>query len=193
MKIDNMISRLLAFSLLILFSPVLLLAFLLIVLEDGFPVFFKQQRVGKNKKLFWIYKFRTMKRDTPNVAKHLLQDPSAFHLRCGSFIRDFSIDELPNLINILKGEMNFIGPRPALYNEYEFIELRARAGVNALKPGLTGWAQVNGRDYLANEEKCQFDKEYLDKKSMAFDLKILLMSFSAVAAPILLRLKRKSK
>ena len=191
MKIDNMISRLLAFSLLILFSPVLLLAFLLIVLEDGFPVFFKQQRVGKNKKLFGIYKFRTMKRDTPNVAKHLLQDPQKFHLKSGSFIRDFSIDELPNLINIIKGEMIFIGPRPALYNEYEFIEMREKAGVNKLKPGLTGWAQVNGRDYLANEEKYQFDKEYLDKKSMAFDLKILLMSFRVVAAPILLRLKRK--
>lgn len=187
-----MLTRFLALIFLIIFSPILLIAALMICVEDGAPVFFRQQRVGKDQKLFWIYKFRTMKKDTPNVAKHLLQDPKVFHLRCGSLIRDFSIDELPNLINILKGDMNFIGPRPALYNEYEFIEMREKAGVNRLKPGLTGWAQVNGRDFLKNEEKCRFDKEYFDNRSFAFDIRIIMMSFKAVANPILLRFTRKS-
>ena len=182
-----MISRIFAFILLLTFSPILLLASLFIALEDGLPIFFRQQRIGKDKKIFWIYKFRTMKRGTPNVAKHLLQNPAAFHLKSGSFIRDFSIDELPNLINILKGDMNFIGPRPALYNEYEFIQMREVAGVNTLKPGLTGWAQVNGRDFLTNEDKCRYDIEYLEKKSFLFNLKILYLSFSAVLKPIINR------
>lgn len=187
-----MLTRLVALVFLIILSPIMLAAALMIFLEDGGPVLFRQQRVGQDRNLFWIFKFRTMKKGTPNVAKHLLQDPKVFHLRCGSLIRDFSIDELPNLINILKGDMNFIGPRPALYNEYEFIEMREKAGVHRLKPGLTGWAQVNGRDFLKNEEKCSYDKEYLDNKSLAFDLRIILMSFKAVANPILLRFLRKS-
>jgi O-antigen biosynthesis protein WbqP len=185
-----MISRFVALVLLIMLSPILLMTALIIFLEDGSPIYFRQQRVGRNKKLFWIYKFRTMKRDTPNVAKHLLEDPSTFHLKYGSLIRDFSIDELPNLINILKGEMNFIGPRPALYNEYELIDLREKAGINELKPGLTGLAQVNGRDFLANEGKCKYDQEYLEKRSFLFDLKIIYCSFIVVARPILLKLKR---
>ncbi len=185
-----MFSRFLSLLLLIIFSPILILTALFIYFEDGSPIFFKQQRVGLNKKLFWIYKFRSMKNDTPNVSKQTLLDPSAYYLKCGSFIRDFSIDELPNLINILKGEMNFIGPRPALYNEFEFIEMREQAGINSLKPGLTGWAQVNGRDYLLNESKCRYDKEYLDNKSFLFNLKILLLTFWAVAKPIYIWFKR---
>ena len=185
-----MFSKFLSLLLLIIFSPILILTALFIYFEDGSPIFFKQQRVGLNKKLFWIYKFRSMKNDTPNVSKQTLLDPSSYYLKCGSFIRDFSIDELPNLINILNGEMNFIGPRPALYNEFEFIEMREQAGINSLKPGLTGWAQVNGRDYLINESKCRYDKEYLDNKSFLFNLKILLLSFWAVAKPIYIWFKR---
>ncbi len=186
-----MFSKFLSLLLLIICSPILILTALFIYFEDGCPILFKQQRVGLNKKLFWIYKFRSMKNDTPNVSKQTLQDPSAYYLKCGSFIRDFSIDELPNLINILKGEMNFIGPRPALYNEFEFIEMREQVGVNTIKPGLTGWAQVNGRDYLTNELKCKYDKDYLDKKNFIFNLKILLVTFWAVAKPIYIWLKRQ--
>ncbi len=186
-----MFSRFFSFSLLILFSPILILASLIIFIEDGFPIIFKQQRVGLNRKIFWIYKFRSMKKNTPNVSKESLQDPSSCYLNCGLFIRDFSIDELPNLINILKGEMNFIGPRPALYNEYELINKREQLGVNNLKPGITGWAQVNGRDYLTNEIKCKYDKEYLDRKSILFNFKIILLTFWAVAKPIYMYFKRK--
>ena len=188
-----MFSRFLSLLLLIIFSPILILTALFIYFEDGSPIFFKQQRVGLNKKLFWIYKFRSMKNDTPNVSKQSLQDPSSYFLKCGLFIREFSIDELPNLINILKGEMNFIGPRPALYNEFEFIEMREQAGVNLLRPGLTGWAQVNGRDYLTNEIKCRYDKEYLDNKKFIFNFKILLLTFWAVAKPIYIWLKTQLK
>jgi O-antigen biosynthesis protein WbqP len=186
-----MISRLLSLLFLIIFSPIFIITTLLIFIEDGSPIFFKQQRVGKNNKLFWIFKFRSMKKNTPNVSKQTLVDPSSFFLKCGSFLRDFSIDELPNLINILKGEMNFIGPRPALYNEYEFIEMREEAGVNTIKPGLTGWAQVNGRDYLTNEIKCKYDKEYLDNRSFIFNCKIIFLTFWAVAKPIYMWLKRQ--
>lgn len=185
-----MIYRFFALLILIIFSPILILTSLLILIEDGSPIFFKQQRVGINKKLFWIYKFRSMKKNTPNISKQSLQDRGSFYLKCGLFIRDFSIDELPNLVNILKGEMNFIGPRPALYNEYELIEMREQAGVNSIKPGLTGWAQVNGRDYLINQTKCRYDKEYLDNKTLYFNLKIVLLSFWAVAKPIYMWFKR---
>ena len=187
-----MMTRLLALVLLLLFLPLFLVVATFILLEDGWPIFFLQERVGKNKLLFWVYKFRTMKLDTPNVAKHLLLDRGAYHLKCGSLIRGLSIDELPNLINIIKGEMNFIGPRPALYNEYELIEMREKAGVNSLKPGLTGLAQVNGRDFLTNEEKCRYDSEYLEKRSFALDVKIIYLSFMVVATPFLSLFKGKS-
>ena len=186
-----MFSKFFSLLLLIIFSPVLILTALFIYFEDGSPILFKQQRVGLNKKLFWIYKFRSMKNNAPNVSKQSLQDPSSYYLKCGSFIRDFSIDELPNLINILNGEMNFIGPRPALYNEYEFVAMREQVGVNKLKPGITGWAQVNGREYLTNEMKCQFDKEYLDRKTFILNFKILMLTFWAVAKPIYMWLKRQ--
>lgn len=188
-----MFSRFLAFLLLILFSPILILTSFIIFIEDGFPIIFKQQRVGLNRKLFWIYKFRSMKKNTPNVSKQSLQDPISYYLNCGLFIRDFSIDELPNLINILKGEMNFIGPRPALYNEYELIDLREQAGIHKINPGLTGWAQVNGRDYLTNEIKCKYDKEYLHSKTFLLNFKILLLTFCAIANPIYMFFKSRLK
>jgi O-antigen biosynthesis protein WbqP len=121
-----------------------------------------------------------MKKNTPELPTHLLFDSNKYLLRIGKYLRKFSLDEFPNLINILKGEMVFVGPRPALHNQYDLIELRKKYGIDKLKPGITGWAQVNGRDELSLEEKCNFDKEYLDKRSLIFDLKILLLTFSKV-------------
>lgn len=175
-----MLSRILSLLLLILFFPVFLVVGLFILIEDGFPVFFKQKRVGINYTFFHIYKFRSMKKNTPNVATHLLENPSQYLLKLGGLIRKLSLDELPNLINILKGEMVFVGPRPALYNQDDLMQLRVRAGVDKLKPGLTGWAQVNGRDEIALEEKVAFEKEYLERQSLWFDLKIVLLTFTKV-------------
>lgn len=175
-----MFSRIFSLLLLILLSPVFLILALLIFFEDGFPVFFKQKRVGVNYTFFQIYKFRSMKKGTPNVATHLLENPSQYLLKTGLFIRKLSLDELPNLINILKGEMAFVGPRPALYNQYDLMELRVQCGVDKLKPGLTGWAQVNGRDEVSLEEKVAFEKEYLERKSFWFDMKIVVLTFTEV-------------
>jgi O-antigen biosynthesis protein WbqP len=175
-----MLNRFFAILLLLLFSPIFLVVSLLIVLEDGFPVFFTQKRVGTNYTFFSIYKFRSMKKNTPNVATHLLDNPKQYVLRSGSFIRKVSIDELPNLINIIKGEMVFVGPRPALYNQDDLMQLRVSAGVDKLIPGITGWAQINGRDEISLEEKVKFEKEYLERKSFWFDIKIIIGTFTSV-------------
>ena len=132
---------------------------LIIIIEDGFPVFFKQKRVGKDYTFFEIYKFRSMKKTTPNVATHLLVNPKQYLLKSGGLVRKLSIDELPNLINIIKGDMCFVGPRPALYNQDDLMELRVKYGVHQLKPGITGWAQINGRDEISIEEKVTFERE----------------------------------
>jgi O-antigen biosynthesis protein WbqP len=121
-----------------------------------------------------------MKRNTPNVATHLLNNPRSYLLKSGEKMRKLSIDELPNLINILKGEMVFIGPRPALYNQYDLLELRNKYGIDKLKPGITGWAQINGRDEISIEEKVQFEKEYFQKRSLLLDLKIIFWTISKV-------------
>ena len=118
-----------------------------------------------------------MKRNTPNVATHLLVNPLLYLLNIGKFIRKLSLDELPNLINIIKGEMVFVGPRPALYNQDDLMELRIKAGVDKLTPGITGWAQINGRDEISLEEKVSLEKEYLEKKSLIFDFKIIILTF----------------
>jgi O-antigen biosynthesis protein WbqP len=166
--------------LIIFFSPVFVIVSIIILLEDGAPVFFKQRRVGKNNCLFWIYKFRSMKKSTPNVATHLLDDPDMYLLGIGKIIRMLSIDELPNLINIIRGEMVFVGPRPALYNQEDLIALRIKHGVDILKPGLTGWAQINGRDEIPIQKKVELDKFYLQNKSIKFDLKIIVNTFISV-------------
>ena len=152
---------------------------LLILLDDGFPIFFIQKRVGKDYSFFELYKFRTMKKNTPNVATHLLENPNQYILKVGSILRKLSLDELPNLLNIIKGEMVFIGPRPALYNQDDLMQLRINAGVSQLKPGLTGWAQINGRDEISLEEKVALEKYYLTKKSFYFDIKIFFKTFSS--------------
>ena len=151
-----------------------------IFLEDGFPVFFTQNRVGQNYTFFNIYKFRSMKKDTPNVATHLLENPSQYVLKIGRVLRKLSFDELPNLINIIKGEMVFVGPRPALFNQDDLMQLRIEAGVEKLKPGITGWAQINGRDEISLEEKVALEKTYLIRKSFWFDMKIILLTFTRV-------------
>jgi O-antigen biosynthesis protein WbqP len=175
-----MLNRIAALILLIILSPIFIIVGLLIFIQDGLPVFFKQKRVGVNYSFFYIYKFRTMKKDTPNVATHLLTNPEQYLLKIGALLRKLSLDELPNLINIIKGEMVFVGPRPALYNQDDLMALRVAAGVDKLIPGITGWAQVNGRDELSLEQKVALEKEYLDKKSLLIDFQILIKTFTNV-------------
>ena len=175
-----MINRFIAFFFLIILSPIFIIVGLLIFIQDGFPVFFKQKRVGVNYSFFYIYKFRTMKKDTPNVATHLLTNPEQYLLKIGALLRKLSLDELPNLINIIKGEMVFVGPRPALYNQDDLMALRVAAEVDKLIPGITGWAQVNGRDELSLEQKVALEKEYLVKKSLFIDFQILIKTFTNV-------------
>ena len=175
-----MFNRFLSVLLLLVLLPGFLVIALFIFVEDGVPVFFKQNRVGINYSFFNIYKFRSMKKNTPNVATHFLTNPEQYVLKIGALLRKLSLDELPNLINIVKGEMVFVGPRPALYNQDDLMALRVATGVDKLKPGITGWAQINGRDELSIEQKVAFDREYLARKSLWFDLKIILMTVSSV-------------
>lgn len=175
-----MLNRLFALLLLIIFSPLFLILAIVILIQDGFPIFFTQKRVGINYTFFNIYKFRSMKKNTPNVATHLLTNPDQYLLKIGNFIRKTSLDELPNLINIIKGEMVFIGPRPALYNQDDLMALRVAAGVSKLKPGITGWAQINGRDEITVSQKVQLEQEYLYKKSFLFDMEILIKTITNV-------------
>jgi O-antigen biosynthesis protein WbqP len=175
-----MFNRLLAILLILSLSPLFIALALVILLDDGFPVFFTQKRIGVDYSFFNIYKFRSMKKNTPNVATHLLENPEQYLLKIGKFIRKTSLDELPNLINIIKGEMVFVGPRPALYNQEDLMVLRLAAGVDKLKPGITGWAQINGRDDISIEKKVQLEKEYLQKRSFIFDMKIIIKTFTNV-------------
>jgi O-antigen biosynthesis protein WbqP len=175
-----MLNRLFALILLLSLSPLFLLVAISIFIEDGMPIFFKQKRVGINYTFFNIYKFRSMKKNAPNVATHLLDNPGQYLLKIGGWLRKLSLDELPNLINIIKGEMVFVGPRPALYNQDDLIELRVAAGVDRLKPGITGWAQINGRDEISIEAKVALEKEYLERRSFWFDFVIVMMTFTSV-------------
>jgi len=175
-----MLNRLFALILLLILSPLFLLVAISIFVEDGMPLFFTQKRVGINYSFFNIYKFRSMKKDTPNVATHLLENPEQYLLKIGGLLRNLSLDELPNLINIMKGQMVFVGPRPALYNQDDLMALRVAAGVDQLKPGITGWAQINGRDEISIHEKVKLEQEYLKKKSVLFDIEILIKTFTNV-------------
>ena len=173
-------NKLLGIILLLILSPFFVFISLAIILEDGFPFLFKQKRIGINGTFFYIYKFRSMKKNTPNIATNLLINPERYLLQVGNFIRKTSLDELPNLINIVKGEMVFVGPRPALYNQDDLMSLRVAKGVDKLKPGITGWAQINGRDDISIEKKVELEEEYLNKKSFLFDLKIIIKTFTNV-------------
>lgn len=175
-----MIIRFLALVLFVILIPIMVFMGLIIFLEDGFPILFQQKRVGVDYSFFNIYKFRSMKKNTPDVATHLLENPKKYVLKSGLILRKLSLDELPNLINIIKGEMVFVGPRPALYNQDDLMKLRMEAGVDKLKPGVTGWAQINGRDAISLEKKVAFEKEYANKKSAILDLKIIGLTFIRV-------------
>ena len=175
-----MFNKLFALLFIIILSPIFLILAISILVEDGFPLLFIQKRVGIKYTFFNIYKFRSMKKNTPNVATHLLTNPDQYLLRIGKFIRKTSLDELPNLINIVKGEMVFVGPRPALYNQDDLMTLRVATGVDKLKPGITGWAQINGRDDISIERKVQLEKEYLQTKSFLLDIEIIIKTFTNV-------------
>ena len=173
-------NRIFAILLCFILLPVFLAVALFIYIEDGSPIFFKQRRVGVNYTFFNIYKFRSMKKNTPNVATHLLVNPASYLLRIGGVLRKLSLDELPNVINIIKGEMVFVGPRPALYNQDDLMTLRVATGVDKLKPGITGWAQINGRDDISIEKKVQLEQEYMYKRSTLFDIEIIIKTFTNV-------------
>jgi O-antigen biosynthesis protein WbqP len=166
---------------LLLLWPVLLFLALLIKLDSKGPVFFKQKRVGKNKQHFHILKFRTMRIDTPSdMPTHMLQNPEEFITRTGKILRRTSLDELPQIINIFKGDMSIIGPRPALWNQYDLITERDKYGANDIYPGLTGWAQINGRDELPIEVKAKLDGEYVERMSFIFDVNLFIKTVFSV-------------
>ena len=156
-------------------SPVLLGCAIAVKADSKGPVFFIQKRVGKDNKHFNMYKFRSMRTDTPHdMPTHLLSNPDAFITKVGKFLRKSSLDELPQLFNILKGDMSIVGPRPALWNQDDLIAERDKYGANNIRPGLTGWAQVNGRDELEIDVKAKFDGEYVEKMSLIFDIKCII-------------------
>lgn len=159
---------------LIVLSPALLAVAAAIKCSSPGPVFFRQKRVGIHKSYFMIYKFRTMRTDAPqNTPTHLLQNPETYITPIGRFLRAYSLDELPQLINILKGEMSVVGPRPALWNQYDLIEAREAVHANDVRPGLTGWAQINGRDELPIDVKAGLDGEYIQRMSLLFDIRCI--------------------
>lgn len=170
----------LALFLLIMLATLGVLVAILIRLTSRGPALYWSDRVGRNNAIFKMPKFRTMRTDTPAVATHLLSDAQTYLTPVGGFLRKSSLDELPQLWSILVGDMSFVGPRPALFNQYDLIELRTRSGVSHLLPGLTGWAQINGRDELPIAAKAALDAEYLRRMSVWFDLKILALTFFKV-------------
>ncbi|WP_394763525.1 sugar transferase [Phenylobacterium sp.] len=158
---------------LILLSPLFLGLAVAVRLDSPGPALHWSRRVGQRNRIFPMPKFRTMRIGAPDVATHLLDDPDAWVTPFGRVLRRSSLDELPQLWSVLKGDMSLVGPRPALFNQHDLVALRTQAGVDALRPGLTGWAQINGRDDLPIAEKARLDREYLQRRSMAFDLRIL--------------------
>lgn len=159
--------------------PMLIIA-LLVKIDSNGPVIYWSSRVGYRDKLFLMPKFRSMKVDTPILATHLLKNTDQYLTRVGKLIRKYSLDELPQIWSILKGDMSFVGPRPALYNQGDLIEMRSLRGINQLIPGLTGWAQINGRDQLSEITKVNFDEEYLKRQSLLFDIQIIWLTFFKV-------------
>ncbi len=166
--------------LIIILFPVFVLLSLIVLIDAGTPVIFRQYRVGKDNKLFYIYKFRTMRRNTRNAATADLKDADKYITKSGKFLRKTSLDELPQLVNVLLGDMSFVGPRPLIPEEKEIRELRKKYNVYSVRPGITGLAQVNGRDNLSIDEKALFDKEYIDKQSILLDIKILFKTVLVV-------------
>ena len=163
-----------------LFTAPMLMVALLVKLTSPGPVLYWSRRVGRRNRIFNMPKFRTMRTDTPAVATHLLRDPDCYLTPIGKFLRKSSLDELPQLLSILKGDMSFVGPRPALFNQDDLVHLRTQKGVHLLTPGLTGWAQINGRDELPIPLKVDFDVYYLSNRSFLLDLNILFLTFFKV-------------
>jgi O-antigen biosynthesis protein WbqP len=161
---------------LVLLSPLFLGLAIAVRLESPGPALHWSKRVGRRNRIFPMPKFRTMRTGAPDVATHLLDDPDQWVTPLGAFLRRSSLDELPQLWSVLKGDMSLVGPRPALFNQDDLVALRTAAGVDALRPGLTGWAQINGRDELPVRRKAELDAEYLERMSLAFDLRILLVT-----------------
>jgi len=179
--LKRLIDFILSLGGIIILSPGFLILVFAVKLDSKGPVFFKQKRVGKNKKHFNIWKFRTMRTDCPHdVPTHLFTNPEAYITRTGKFLRKCSLDELPQLFNILAGTMSIIGPRPALWNQYDLIEERDKYGANDIRPGLTGWAQVNGRDILNICDKAKYDGEYLQNINFIFDCKCIIQTIIVV-------------
>lgn len=172
-RIFDLILCVIAFSIL---GVPLLLVYLAVKATSKGPALHWSKRVGRNNEIFLMPKFRSMKLNTPQVATHLLADPKQYLTPIGGFIRKTSLDELPQLISVVKGDMSFVGPRPALFNQADLIELRTQFGVEKLRPGITGWAQVNGRDELPIPVKVDYDKFYLNNVSIGLDIKILFMT-----------------
>lgn len=170
----------LSFIGLAILSPVFLVIAIAIKIDDPGPVLFKQKRIGVHKSYFNLYKFRSMKVNTPDVPTHLLTNPEQYISRVGSFLRKSSLDELPQLINIIKGEMSIIGPRPALWNQDDLIAERDKYGANDVRPGLSGWAQINGRDELEIPVKAKLDGEYVEQLSFAMDVKCFFGTITSV-------------
>ena len=162
-----------------LLIPLLLLSICIFLTSNGHVIYWSQ-RVGKDNHIFILPKFRSMHVNTPAVATDLLKNPDLYLTPIGSFLRKNSLDELPQLWSVLKGDMSIVGPRPSLFNQYDLISLRTKYNINTLLPGVTGWAQINGRDNLSIEEKVKLDLEYLQRRSLYFDLKIILMTFFKV-------------
>ena len=163
----------------ILVLPILLISVLIFLKDKEYPLYFSS-RVGKNNKTFLMPKFRTMSSNTPQMPTHLLSDPDDYLLSTGPFLRKYSLDELPQIVSVIKGDMAFVGPRPALFNQDDLISLRNKKGISQLKPGVTGWAQVNGRDELSILEKVEYDEEYFRKASLGFDIYIIWLTIIKV-------------
>lgn len=180
-KVKRIIDFCLSLCGLIIFSPVVIILCIWIKLDSKGPIFFKQKRMGIHKSYFNILKFRTMYIDTPrDMPTHLLADPEQYITKAGRFLRKTSLDELPQIINILKGEMSIIGPRPVLWNQFDLIAERDKYGANDVMPGLTGWAQINGRDELEIDEKAMLDGEYVKRMSFLFDVKCFVRTVFSV-------------
>ena len=164
-------------AIVLLLIPMAIISLTILITDPG-PIFFKQKRFGKSKRFFKILKFRTMKVDTPDVPTHKLKNPEQYVTGIGKFLRKTSLDELPQIFNIFIGQMSFIGPRPALWNQDKLIALRDRVGANDVRPGLSGWAQINGRDDISEQKKAKLDGEYIKRLSFLFDCKCFFGTFA---------------
>lgn len=178
--IKPLFDQVLSFMGLVLLSPIFLIISWIVYRNDPGPVIFKQKRVGRNGTYFYLHKFRTMKQDTPEIPTHLMEEPEKYLIKQGSILRKYSLDELPQLYDIFMGHMSIVGPRPALWNQQDLVEEREKYGANSVKPGLTGWAQINGRDELEIPHKAALDGEYARKRGFFFDCKCFFGTFVSV-------------